>query len=69
VSWHSGYRLRDRWLHEETRLYFDRVAMAWGFKEKWRRGEEQGEEWEALREFLGVKGMVLDRTSLLEGME
>lgn len=69
VSWQPGYRLRDRWLHEEERLYFDRVAMAWGFKEKWRRGEEQGEEWEALREFLGMRMMVLDKTSLLEGME
>lgn len=69
VSWQPGYRLRDRWLREEERLYFDRVAMAWGFKEKWRRGEEQGEEWEALREFLGFRSMVLDKTSLLEGME
>ena len=69
VSWQPGYRLRDRWLHEEERLYFDRVAMAWGFKEKWRRGEEQGEEWEALREFLGMRMMVLDKSSLMEGME
>ena len=69
VSWQPGYRLRDRWLHEEERLYFDRLAMAWGFKEKSRRGEEQGEEWEALREFLGMRMMVLDKTSLLEGME
>jgi hypothetical protein len=69
VSWQPGYRLRDRWLHEEERLYFDRLAMAWGFKERSRRGEEQGEEWEALREFLGMRMMVLDKTSLLEGME
>jgi hypothetical protein len=69
VSWQPGYRLRDRWLHEEERLYFDRLAMAWGFKERSRRGEEQGEEWEALREFLGMRMMVLDKTSLLDGME
>ena len=69
VVWQPGMRLRDRWLREEERLYFDRVALAWGFKEKWRRGEEQGEDWEALREFCGRRGFVLDKTDLMEGME
>jgi len=69
VVWQPGLRLRDRWLREEERLYFDRVAQAWGFKEKWRRGEEQGEDWEALREFCGRRQMVLDKTDLMEGME
>lgn len=69
VSFEPGYRLRERWLHEEERLYFDRLAMAWGFKERSRRGEEQGEEWEVLREVLGTRMMELDRTNLLDGME
>jgi hypothetical protein len=69
VVWQPGLRLRDRWLREEERLYFDRVAQAWGFKERWRRGEEQGEDWEALREFCGRRQMVLDKTDLIEGME
>ena len=69
VVWQPGLKLRDRWLREEERLYFDRVAQAWGFKEKWRRGEEQGEDWEALREFCGRRQMVLDKTDLIEGME
>ena len=69
VVWQPGLKLRDRWLREEERLYFDRVAQAWGFKERSRRGEEQGEDWEALREFCGRRQMVLDKTDLLEGME
>ena len=69
VVWAPGLRLRDRWLREEERSYFDRVAMAWGFKERWRRGEERGEEWEALREFVGMRNMVLDKSDLIEGME
>jgi hypothetical protein len=69
VVWQPGMNLRDRWIREEERLYFDRVAVAWGFKEKWKRGEEQGEEWEALREFVGMRSMILDKTDLLEGMQ
>jgi hypothetical protein len=33
------------------------------------RGEEVGEEWESLREFIGMRGMILDKTELMEGME
>lgn len=69
VVWQPGMNLRDRWIREEERLYFDRLAMAWGFKERWKRGEEQGEEWEALREFVGLRSMILDKSNLLEGME
>lgn len=69
VTWRPGTRLRDRWLREEERAAFDRIALAWGFKEKWRRGEERGEDWEALREFCARRGMILDKTELLEGME
>jgi hypothetical protein len=47
----------------------DQIAGAWGFRESWRRGEEEGEDWEALREWIGRKGMMLDRVELMEGME
>jgi len=69
VTWATGMPLRDRWLREEERAALDRVAGAWGFKEPWRRGEEDGREWEELREFIGRRGMVLDRVELMEGME
>ena len=69
VVWQPGTKLRDRWLREEERAYFDRVALAWGFQQRWRRGEEQGEEWEALREVIGLREMVLDKTELMDGMQ
>lgn len=69
VTWTLGIPLRQRWIREEERAAIDRIAGAWGFREVWRRGEEEGEEWDALREWIGMKGMVLDRTSLMEGME
>ena len=69
VTWLVGTPLTQRWLREEERSYFDRVALAWGFQERWRRGEEQGEEWEGLRELVGQRGMVLDKTELMDGME
>ena len=69
VTWATGMPLRERWLREEERAAVDRVAGAWGFRESWRRGEEEGEEWEMLREWVGVRGMVLDRVELMEGME
>ena len=69
VTWATGMPLRDRWLKEEERAMLDRVAGAWGFKETWRRGEEEGQDWEALREWIGLRGMVLDRVGLMEGME
>ncbi|KAH6678372.1 hypothetical protein B0J14DRAFT_320943 [Halenospora varia] len=69
VTWAPGLPLRERWVREEERAAIDKVAGAWGFREVWRRGEEEGEEWDALREWIGLKGMILDRTELMEGME
>jgi hypothetical protein len=69
VTWATGMPLRERWLREEERAMIDKVAGAWGFKEPWRRGDESGEDWAALKEFTGLRGMVLDKTSLMEGME
>jgi hypothetical protein len=69
VSWAPGVALRARWIREEERAALDKIACAWGFAEKWRQGEEEGPEWDALREYIGQKGMVLDRTELMEGME
>ncbi|KAI1269188.1 hypothetical protein F5Y18DRAFT_373871 [Xylariaceae sp. FL1019] len=69
VSWAPGIPLRKRWTREEERAAFDKVACAWGFQEEWRQGLESGEEWEALKEYLGHKGMILDRTELMEGMD
>lgn len=69
VVWLPGMALRHRWLREEERAAMDKIAQAWGFKDPSLRGEEEGEEWNNLREFLGLKGMVLDRTDLMEGME
>lgn len=69
VTWTPGLPLRERWIREDERAAIDKVAGAWGFRETWRRGEEEGEEWDALREWIGMKGMILDRTELMEGME
>lgn len=69
VTWATGLPLRERWLREEERSAIDKIAVAWGFRQTWRRGEEEGEDWDTLREWIGRKGMVLDRSSLLEGME
>ncbi|KAF4637419.1 hypothetical protein G7Y89_g642 [Cudoniella acicularis] len=69
VTWAPGLPLRERWIREEERAAIDKIAGAWGFKEVWRRGEEEGEEWDALREWMGLKGMLLDRSELMEGME
>lgn len=69
VTWISGIPLRHRWLREEERAAMDKVAVAWGFKDPYMRGEEVGEEWESLREFIGMRGMILDKTELMAGME
>ena len=69
VTWAMGTRLRDRWLKEDERAMLDRVAGAWGFKQSSRRGEEEGPDWEALREWIGLRGMILDKVALMEGME
>ncbi|KAL4917590.1 hypothetical protein BDW62DRAFT_183435 [Aspergillus aurantiobrunneus] len=69
VVWIPGVPLRERWLREEERAALDRVALAWGFKDIYMRGEEEGEEWEHLREFIGMRGMILDKTDLMQGMQ
>lgn len=69
VTWVEGTPLRERWLREEERSALDRIACAWGFREKWRWGEEEGPEWENLKEWIGLRGMILDKISLMEGME
>ncbi|KAI0478171.1 hypothetical protein F4859DRAFT_513756 [Xylaria cf. heliscus] len=69
VSWAPGMVLRERWIREEERAALDKIACAWGFQEIWRQGEEEGADWDALREYLGQKGMILDRTELMDGME
>ncbi|EEP81017.1 predicted protein [Uncinocarpus reesii 1704] len=69
VVWLPGMPLRERWLREEERAAMDKIAVAWGFKDPWMQGEEEGEEWESLREILGMRGMILDKTDLMEGME
>lgn len=69
ITWATGVPLSERWLREEERAAIDRVAGAWGFKERWKRGEETGTDWEALREWAGLRGMILDRTELMDGME
>lgn len=69
VTWATGTPLRLRWLREEERAAIDKVACAWGFKERWKHGDEEGEEWDELREWIGRRGMVLDRAELMEGMQ
>ncbi|KAI1798825.1 hypothetical protein F4811DRAFT_566105 [Daldinia bambusicola] len=69
VTWAPGVPLRMRWIREEERAALDKIACAWGFQEKWRQGEEEGAEWDALREYIGQRAMVLDRTELMEGMD
>lgn len=69
ITWATGMPLRERWIREEERAAIDKIASAWGFRQIWRRGEEEGEEWEALREWVARRGMILDRTELMEGME
>ncbi|KAI3332154.1 hypothetical protein HD806DRAFT_184205 [Xylariaceae sp. AK1471] len=69
VTWAPGVPLRKRWIREEERAALDKIACAWGFQEPWRQGEEEGADWDALREYIGQKGMMLDRTELMEGMD
>lgn len=69
ITWAVGIPLRERWLREDERALIDKVAGAWGFQEISRRGEEEGTEWQTLREWVGLRGMMLDRVELMEGME
>ena len=56
-------------MREEERAAMDKVVQAWGFSETWRHGEEEGEEWEYLKDWIGERGGVVDRVELMEGME
>jgi hypothetical protein len=69
VTWAQGVPLRERWIREEERAAIDKVAAAWGFREAWRRGEEEGDDWDVIREWIGRRAMMLDRVELMEGME
>lgn len=68
VTWAPGVNLRERWLREEQRAALDKVACAFGFSQAHRYGEEEGDEFQALRQFVLRKGMVLDRVELMQGM-
>jgi hypothetical protein len=68
VVWRPGVPLLDRYLREDERAALDRIACAWGFKEIWKRGDEEGEEWEGLRQWILLRGMVLDKPDLMHGM-
>ena len=69
VTWVDGTPLHERWMREDERALLDQVAVSFGYQQKSRRGEEEGQDWDALREWVGVRGMMLDRVSLMEGME
>ncbi|KAH8881257.1 hypothetical protein GQ53DRAFT_668204 [Thozetella sp. PMI_491] len=66
VTWTPGTPLRDRWMREDERAALDKVACAFGYSEKLRWGEEVGPEWEALREYILRKSMILDSVELME---
>lgn len=69
VTWATGLPLWERWVREEERRAIDKVSQAWGFKNRDKWGDEEGEEWDALREWIGLRGMTLDRVELMDGME
>ncbi|RKF56978.1 hypothetical protein OnM2_077018 [Erysiphe neolycopersici] len=68
VTWAPGVPLRQRWIREDERAAIDKVASAWGFRESWRRGDEEGEEWDLIKEWVSRRSMILDRVELMEGM-
>lgn len=68
VVWRPGQPLLDRYIKADERAALDRIACAWGFKEHWKRGDEEGEDWEGLRKLCLLRGMQLDRPELMPGM-
>lgn len=68
VVWRPGVPLLDRYVRADERAALDRIACAWGFKEAWKRGDEEGEEWEGLRQLCLLRGMWLDKPDLMPGM-
>lgn len=69
VTWAQGTPMYERWIREEERMMIDRIAGAWGFQQRSKRGEETGPDWEGLRELTGMRRMILDRTDLMDGMQ
>lgn len=69
VTWMKGMPLWERWIREEERAAVDKVAQAWGFQDPLKWGDEEGEDWGLLREWAGVRGMLLDRVESMQGME
>lgn len=69
VTWAPGMRLFTRWLREEERAGLDKVACAFGFSEVTRHGEEEGIDFESLKNFILLRGMVLDRVESMPGMK
>jgi hypothetical protein len=68
VTWVPGTPLRYRWLREDERAALDKIACSFGFSEEHRWGEEEGEEFQFLREYVLTKSMRLDAVELMPGM-
>ncbi|KAK4190507.1 hypothetical protein QBC35DRAFT_70208 [Podospora australis] len=68
VTWAIGTPLTHRWLYEEERATLDKIACAFGFSEEHRFGEEEGEEYLWLREYMLKRSMILDSVDLMPGM-
>ncbi|KAK4155504.1 hypothetical protein C8A00DRAFT_13430 [Chaetomidium leptoderma] len=68
VTWASGTPLSHRWLYEEERAALDKIACAFGFSEEHRYGEEEGEDFLWLREYILRRSMILDAVELMPGM-
>ncbi|KAL2178738.1 uncharacterized protein P884DRAFT_197400 [Thermothelomyces heterothallicus CBS 202.75] len=68
VTWALGTPLRHRWLYEEERAALDKIACSFGFSEEHRYGEEEGEEFMWLREYILSRSMILDAVDLMPGM-
>lgn len=69
ATWATGVPLWERWVREEERGAVDKIAQAWGFKSQDRWGEEDSDDWRLLKEWAGVRAVVIDRTELMPGME
>ncbi len=67
VTWTPRYPPQgtDGYARTSERL-LDKVACAFGFSDKLRWGEEVGAEWEALREYILRRSMILDSVELME---
>jgi len=68
VSWAPGTPLTQRWIREDERAAFDKIACSFGFAESTRYGEEEGLEFLTLKEYIAERGMMLDRAELMEGL-